>query len=92
VLGNVFDQTIDEIVASPKYRASLERDEALATRYCGSCEFLGACDTSPLFESPRRDIGELRCHVAYPLYRFMDAYVREQRYTAADVQRILTFA
>jgi len=30
VLGNVFDQTIDEIVASPKYRASLERDEALA--------------------------------------------------------------
>ena len=92
VLGNVFDQTIDEIIASPKYRASLERDEALARRYCGSCEFLGACDTSPLFESPRRDIGEQRCHVAYPLYRFIDTYVRERRYTPADVQRILTFA
>jgi hypothetical protein len=62
VLGNVFDQTIDEIIASP------------------------------LFESPRRDIGEVRCHVAYPLYRFMDAYVRKDRYTPADVQRILTFA
>lgn len=92
MLGNVFEQSMDEIISSPNYRASLERDEALAARYCSSCEFLGACDTSPLFESPRRDIGEVRCHVAYPLYRFIEAYVHERRYTPADVQRILTFA
>jgi uncharacterized protein len=92
VLGNIFDQTIDEIISSPSYHASLRRDEALVKRYCSSCEYLGACDTSPLFESPRGDIGETRCHVAYPLYRFMDAYVREQRYTPTDLQRILTFA
>ena len=92
MLGNVFDQSINEVISSPNYQASLQRDVALAERYCSSCEYLGACDTSPLFESPRRDIGEARCHVAYPLYRFIDEYVRERRYTPSDLQRILTFA
>lgn len=90
-LGNVFGQSIDEIVSSPSYRASLRRDKALVKRYCGSCEYRGACDTSPVFESPRQDIGEPRCHIAYPLYRFMDSYVREKGYTPADLERILTF-
>ena len=90
-LGNVFDQTIDEIISSPSYRASLQRDEALAERYCGSCEYRGACDTSPVFESSRRDIGEARCHIAYPLYRFIDGYVRERGYTPEDLERLLTF-
>jgi hypothetical protein len=69
----------------------MPRSGPRAGRYCGSCEYRGACDTSPVFESSRRDIGEARCHIAYPLYRFIDGYVRERGYTPEDLERLLTF-
>lgn len=88
-VGNVFGQTIEEILRSPDYAASLDRDEALAGRYCDTCEYLGPCDRSPVFESPRNDLGHSRCHLAYPLYRFIEEYVRERGITTKQIRRIL---
>jgi len=88
-LGNIFTQSIDDILSSSAYGASLDRDEALMGQYCGDCEYLHACDCSPLFESPRRFTVERRCHIAYPMHRFIADYVRDRRMTPKQIERIL---
>jgi radical SAM protein with 4Fe4S-binding SPASM domain len=47
-LGNLFCQSIDEILASPAYAASLERDADLVGRHCRQCRYRGACDGYPV--------------------------------------------
>jgi uncharacterized protein len=91
-LGNVFTQDIDEVLGSPAYGASLDRDETLTARYCDECEYLYACDRSPLFESPRAFADERRCQIAYPMHRFIAGYVSERRMTPKQVARILAAA
>jgi uncharacterized protein len=51
-LGNVFRQTIEEILESPAYAASLARDSELADRHCGNCRYSGACDRHPVLARP----------------------------------------
>jgi uncharacterized protein len=88
-IGNVFAQTIGDIVQSPAYDDSIQRDRRLARRFCERCEYLGACNTIPIFESPRREIGHHRCGIAYPLYRYVERYLNDRRFTTAQIQQIL---
>src|SRR5205814_1318176 len=53
-LGNVFQQGIRDILASEAYAESLRRDARLVQRFCDGCEYRGACNTIPIFESPRK--------------------------------------
>lgn len=88
-LGNVFHQDVSAILSSQAYAASLDRDEQLVERFCKGCGYRGACNTMPLFESPRTVIGGRRCGIAYPLYRHVERYFTENRYTTARIQRLL---
>jgi uncharacterized protein len=88
-LGNVFHQSIHDILASEAYAESLSRDGKLVERFCDGCEFLGPCNTLPIFESPRKTIGGRRCGIAYPLYRYVERYLNERRVTTARIQQIL---
>src|SRR5205809_788299 len=71
-LGNVFQQGIRDILASEAYAESLRRDARLVQRFCDGCEYRGACNTIPIFESPRKAIGGRRCGIAYPLYGYVE--------------------
>lgn len=51
-LGNVFSRSIDEILASPAYRASLDRDADLIERHCRNCRHRRACDGHPVLARP----------------------------------------
>ena len=89
-LGNVFRQTVGEILASGAYARSLGRDAHLVQQFCDGCAYRGACNTIPIFESPRRLIGTRRCAIAYPLYAYIERYLKEHRFTTARIQRILS--
>jgi uncharacterized protein len=88
-LGNVFHQTMRNILSSDAYAESLGRDGRLTQRFCNGCDFLGPCNTIPIFESPRTVIGKARCGIAYPLYRYVERYFDEKRFTTARIQQIL---
>jgi uncharacterized protein len=88
-LGNVFQQTVREILTSDAYAESLRRDACLVGRFCGGCPYRGACNTMPIFESPRKVIGGRRCGIAYPLYRYVERYFNENKFTTARIQQIL---
>jgi uncharacterized protein len=80
-LGNVFRDSLDDVVCSDAYAASLARDDALYARHCRGCHFQGACNSLPLFESPYPAPHPERCHIAYEVLRYIEAYVKSHGYT-----------
>jgi uncharacterized protein len=88
-LGNLFQQDIREILASPAYERSLERDAELVRRYCKGCRYLGSCDTLPIFESPRSDVGTRRCSIAYGVYKHIEGYVGRHELSPRRIRAVL---
>jgi uncharacterized protein len=80
-LGNVLRDSLDDVLCSDAYATSLGRDDALFERHCGRCEFRGACDSLPLFESPYPGPHPERCHIAYEVLRYIEAFVKSNGYT-----------
>lgn len=80
-LGNVLRDSLADVLGSDAYAASLDRDDALYARHCSRCEFRGACDSLPLFESPYPDPHPERCHIAYEVLRHIETFVKSNGYT-----------
>ncbi len=76
-LGNIFAQSLDEILESLPYSSSIERDKQRCWRHCGGCEYRGACDTYPLFSEPYRS-GSSHCRVAFELITFIEHFLRKE--------------
>jgi uncharacterized protein len=49
-LGNLFEQTMAEILRSGSYQASLEDSDAKRARHCSHCRYRDACNGRPLLE------------------------------------------
>jgi radical SAM protein with 4Fe4S-binding SPASM domain len=49
-LGNLFEQTMAEILRSESYQASLEDSDAKRARHCSHCRYQDACNGRPLLE------------------------------------------
>jgi uncharacterized protein len=75
-VGNIFRQSLDEILDSPAYAASLDRDCQRRRQHCDGCTYRGACDTYPLFAEPYEDRSR-RCRIAFELIAFIERYLRE---------------
>ena len=88
-MGNIFTTSMSDILRSEMYDASLVRDETLV-RACDGCEFRGPCTSLPLFDSARSTRPASRCHVAYPMLQFIDAYCTERGLTAEQVRELVT--
>jgi len=71
-LGNLFRQTLSEIMRAAPYADSLERDTHRRALVCGACVYRQACDTRPALESADTEVGAL-CPVAAPLCEFITA-------------------
>ena len=76
-LGNLFDQSIDEIIESSSYAASLSRNGLLLARHCEQCRMFGACDGLPVQTHPHR-WPEGPCPVASRVCSFIEEYLREE--------------
>lgn len=87
-LGNVFEQPIDEILASAAYRASLDRETALLARHCGRCRYRGACDGHPVLSAPHR-WPEGPCPIASRVCEFIEARLRADGVTESMLRREL---
>jgi uncharacterized protein len=88
-LGNIFTDSLDGVLGSVVYRDSLDRDEALFERHCGPCRYRGACNSLPLFESPREGPHPERCHIAHDVIRHIETFVHANRYTAERIRSLL---
>jgi uncharacterized protein len=88
-LGNVFVDKLDDVLDSPAYAASLAADDALFQRHCGPCEFLGACNSFPLFYSPRKGSHPARCHIAYEVTKHIDKFFRSNNWRPQRIRALL---
>jgi uncharacterized protein len=71
-LGNLGRQTLQEILASSAYDASLHRSEQISDKVCKDCRFWGSCDGYPAHtEKFDVKVGR-RCPVAYQVFEHID--------------------
>ena len=73
-LGNIFRQSIEEVLSSPAYAASITRDQALMARVCMGCRWKQGCSMLPAFDGSLAGGQESRCNYTYALCDFIDEY------------------
>lgn len=88
--GNLLTESFQAMVDSPRYEASLQRDERLVRYHCEPCRFRGACTSLPLFESRRTDAPPERCHIAYDVMDYIEGYFRENGVTPSQILHFLS--
>jgi len=76
-LGSIFTHSLEEIMASPAYAASLDRDDERARRYCGTCPYDGYCNHEPLLNGRRDEPGE-HCSLGFPIHERIEAWLVER--------------
>ncbi|MGZ9074186.1 MAG: radical SAM protein [Burkholderiaceae bacterium] len=74
-LGNLFRQSIDEILASPAYAASLERDAELLVRHCRQCRYRGGCEGYPVLARPHH-WADGPCPIASRVCNYIEGQLR----------------
>ncbi len=83
-VGNLFDQTIGEIVESAAYAAALARADRLRRRHCSACRYEGACDARPVLEQPH-SYPAGACPLESRLCDHIDSFLRSCESTAAEL-------
>ncbi|NOT63706.1 MAG: radical SAM protein [Acidobacteria bacterium] len=84
-LGCIFDQPLSELRQGERYRASLERQDALEARFCHGCPHDGYCNRAPVV-SAYRNGAQGRCAIAYPLQQRMLEILARRGMTAETLQ------
>lgn len=87
-LGNLFVQSIDEILASSAYAESLERDADLLRRHCRQCRFRGTCDGYPVLARPH-DWAEGPCPIASRVLDYIENRLRSDGFDDLSIREAL---
>jgi len=74
-LGNLFVESMEQILAGPGYVASLARTEAKTARVCGGCVHAGFCDGYPAHAEPFEEQPGGRCPVTAAVHDHIEAYL-----------------
>jgi radical SAM protein with 4Fe4S-binding SPASM domain len=88
-LGNLATQTIDELLDSEPYAASLVRDREEFDRHCGGCTYRMACNGQFVYDSRVTFPYEGSCVTAWHCIRFMEQFIRDRGYENADIESLL---
>lgn len=88
-LGNIFEQPIDEVLASPAYVASFARDRALVARVCSGCRWKKGCSMLPAFDGSMAGGQESRCNYAYALCDFIDEYFTSHGFSLDQIAALV---
>ncbi len=88
-LGNLMEQTFEEIVASTRYRESIVEEISEQKARCMQCDYRHACTGWPLFSSryAHEDLNT-PCPVASRCMAFMERFLREQGYDQQTLAQI----
>jgi uncharacterized protein len=87
-LGDLSRQSMVQLLESPSYQQSLERDEQAFDAKCASCEYLGACSAAFIHDS-RTALHPGSCPTAHPCIQFIQRYIQEQGYGRAEILGLL---
>ncbi len=87
-LGNIATQSLQDILASEAYGASLRRDSDEHDEHCKECVYRMACTRGHIYDSRVTSPYKGACPTAYHCIKFMQRYVREQGYDDADVRAL----
>ena len=87
-LGNLFEQPIEEILRSPAYAASLDRNDALEAEHCGPCFFRDTCTHGPVFESRMANTPGGRCAVAFQVQDFIANHLRHIGFDSSALREL----
>lgn len=88
-LGNIFEQPIDEVLASSAYVRSFARDGALIERVCTGCRWKKGCSMLPAFDGSLAGRQEARCNYTYALCNFIDEYFRSHGFSLNRIARLV---
>jgi uncharacterized protein len=88
-LGNIFEQTIDEVLASPAYVSSFARDRDVVTRVCSGCRWKTGCSMLPAFDGSMAGRRDSRCNYTYALCEFIDEYFTSHGYSLDRIAALL---
>ena len=73
--GDLASQSIEEILASEPYAATLEAEDRARAATCGRCPYHGGCNSYPLFASDDGAADGQDCMIARPLMEAMDRHL-----------------
>jgi uncharacterized protein len=88
-LGNLIAESIEQILASPAYEASLWRTEAKTARFCHGCRHYGFCNGYPVHAEPFTAAPAEGCPVTAAVHDHIKAYLLDAGYDAAALARML---
>jgi uncharacterized protein len=88
-LGNVFTQSMDGLLSSDAFAASLARTDAKRDRYCGGCPHYGFCDGYPVHAEPFTTAPECGCPVTTAVHDRVEAYLVKAGYDAGTLMDLL---
>lgn len=85
-LGNIFEQSLDEILAAERYADSLDRCDAIEESHCRACPLTKTCNHGPVFESSLANPPGGRCAVAYDVQDFIVSHLRHIGFDASALR------
>jgi uncharacterized protein len=87
-IGDLSRQTMNNVLTSDNYLASLGRSESVTRRRCTNCRFRGGCDSWPAHTAAVEHPEDARCHVAYRVHQYMETYLQRTGLNAANLRSI----
>lgn len=84
-LGNLFEQSLDEILAGARHAASLAADDERVRVHCAPCRFAEACDSRPVLAAPRTPL-EGPCAIESRLCRAIVELVEAEGLDASELR------
>jgi uncharacterized protein len=87
-LGSLVESSIEEILESAPYQATLDADDTARESICGSCDYRGGCNTYPLLSNPDGGIALGRCLIAKPVCEFIESYLRREGFDEAALREM----
>lgn len=88
-LGNVISDSIERILASPAYEASLLRSEEKTARYCGGCRHYGFCNGYPVHAEPFTVAPATGCPVTAAVHDHIERHLLSAGYDAGALAGML---
>jgi radical SAM protein with 4Fe4S-binding SPASM domain len=89
-LGSLAEQSVNDLLQSDSYAASLSRDGNEYDAHCKDCSYRAACNGGFIHDTRATFPYEGACVTAWHCIDFMSRYIREQGYDDADIRGLLT--
>lgn len=88
-LGNITLQSLDELLQSEAYAASLVRDSEEYDKHCDGCSYRESCNGRFLYDTRATFPYEGSCVTGWHCISFMVQFIREQGYDDGDIRKLL---